>query len=86
MNIDLDPTEKILKDQNTVVFGEGSALDSIGLVNFITIIEERLEDETGNFITIADERALSFEDSPFRTIGTLKKYIETLLNEQRGGR
>jgi acyl carrier protein len=83
MNLDLDPKEKIVKDENTVVFGKDSSLDSIGLVNFITIIEEHLENETGNFVTIADERALSLEDSPFKTIGTLKNYIEVLLNEQQ---
>jgi len=84
MNLDLEPSEQITKDENTVVFGQNSTLDSIGLVNFITIIEERLEDETGNFVTIADERALSFDESPFRTIGSLKTYIEMLLNEQQG--
>jgi len=84
LNLDLDSEEKILKDENTVVFGENSGLDSIGLVNFITIIEERLEEETGHFVTIADERALSFEDSPFKTISTLRNYIEMLLNEQQG--
>lgn len=81
MNLDLEPSEKIEKKEDTVIFGIDSALDSIGLVNFITIIEQKIEEETGRFITIADERAMSMKNSPFKTVGTLKEYIELLINE-----
>ena len=81
MNLELDLSDQIEKNEDTVIFGIDSALDSIGLVNFITIIEQKIEEETGKFITIADERAMSMENSPFRTVGTLKEYIELLVNE-----
>ncbi len=81
MNLDLELLEKIEKKEDTVIFGIESALDSIGLVNFITIIEQKIEEETGRFITIADERAMSMKHSPFKTVGTLKEYIELLINE-----
>lgn len=81
MNLELDSSDQIEKNEDTVIFGIDSALDSIGLVNFITIIEQKIEEETGKFITIADERAMSMENSPFKTIGTLKEYIELLINE-----
>jgi hypothetical protein len=81
MNLELDSSDQIEKNEDTVIFGIDSALDSIGLVNFITIIEQKIEEETGKFITIADERAMSMENSPFKTVGTLKEYIELLINE-----
>jgi hypothetical protein len=81
LNIDLDLSDKIEKKEDTVIFGIDSALDSIGLINFITIIEQKIEEEIGKFITIADERAMSMENSPFKTVGTLKEYIEILINE-----
>lgn len=81
MNLELDSSDQIEKNEDTFIFGIDSALDSIGLVNFITIIEQKIEEETGKFITIADERAMSMENSPFRTVGTLKEYIELLINE-----
>lgn len=81
MNLELELTDQIEKNEDTVIFGIDSALDSIGLVNFITIIEQKIEEETGKFITIADERAMSMENSPFKTVGTLKEYIELLINE-----
>jgi acyl carrier protein len=72
---------EISKKINTKLFGSDSELDSIGLVNLITLIEENIEELTGNYIPIADERALSLESSPFKTVETLANYIEILLNE-----
>ena len=80
LNLDLESDEQIIKEESTTIFGNNSKLDSMGLVNLITIIEEKLEESTGNFISIADEKAMSLESSPFKTIGTLKDYISKLLN------
>jgi len=82
VNADLEPSSQIEKSEQSVIFGEESSLDSIELVNFITLLEQRLEDITGDFISIADERAMSMESSPFKTVGSLKTYIETLISEQ----
>jgi len=71
----------IAKDVNTKLFGADSELDSLGLVNLITSIEEGIEDLTGNYVPIADERAFSMESSPFKTVETLANYIEVLVNE-----
>jgi acyl carrier protein len=81
LNLDLEPSEQLKKDENSVIFGPESTLDSMGLVNLITLIEQRIEEKTGNFIAIADERAMSMQESPFKTVKTLKEYIEVLLNE-----
>jgi acyl carrier protein len=72
---------KILKDESTQLFGSDCDLDSLGLVNFISMIEDHIEDETGNYISIADERAFSMESSPFKTVGVLAEYIHGLVNE-----
>ncbi|MES2330144.1 MAG: acyl carrier protein [Bacteroidota bacterium] len=81
LNQDLEPGEQLEKNEEATIFGPDSKLDSMGLVNLITIIEEKLEKKTGRFISIADERAMSMEASPFKTIGTLKNYITDLINE-----
>lgn len=72
---------EILKDLDTKLFGIDSELDSILLVNLIVSIEEKVEEKTDRYIPIADERAFSLEESPFKSIGTLVDHIETLLNE-----
>jgi len=72
---------QISKELNTKLLGKDGGLDSIDLVNLITIIEEKVEDLTGNYIPIADERALSLEKSPFKTVESLVNYLEVLVNE-----
>ncbi|MDI5950753.1 hypothetical protein [Flavobacterium yafengii] len=71
----------IAKDLNTKLFGSDSELDSILLVNLIVAVEENIEELSGKYIPIADERAFSLEDSPFKSIETLADYIKVLLNE-----
>ncbi len=67
------------KSMDTVLFGKGGKLDSLGLVNLIVVTEQRIEEEFGVAITLADERALSRENSPFRSIGTLADYISSIM-------
>jgi acyl carrier protein len=81
LNLDLEIEDQIVKTESTSIFGADSKLDSMGLVNLITIIEEKIEEKTGKFISIADERAMSLDSSPFKTIESLKNYILILLNE-----
>jgi hypothetical protein len=68
VNLDLEDNEKIQKSEVSLIFSAGSSLDSLG-------------EETGDFLSIADERAMSMESSPFKSVKTLKKYIESILNE-----
>lgn len=82
LNLDLNDEEKIEKSESTEIFGSASRIDSMGLVNLITIIEEKLEEKTGKFISIADEKAMSLISSPFKNVQTLKNYIEDLVNEK----
>lgn len=71
----------IAKDVNTKLFGSDSELDSILLVNLIVAVEESIEELSGKYIPIADERAFSLENSPFKSIDSLADYIKILLNE-----
>ena len=82
MNLELDADSQIEKSETSVIFGSESNLDSMELVNLITLLEEKLEDASSKFISLADERAMSLESSPFKTVGTLKNYIETLISEE----
>ena len=81
LNRDL-PSESALEPAPaTVLFGRGSRLDSLGLVNLIVGVEGALADEFDVEITLADEKAMSQASSPFRTVATLVDYIVTRLEE-----
>ena len=71
------------KSSHTALLGQGSKLDSLGLINLIVAVEQNVEDKFDITITLADERAMSQEISPFRTVGSLADYIEMILVENK---
>jgi len=70
-------------DEATSLIGRNSVLDSLGLVNLIVSVEQKLSEDHDIAVTIADERAMSQEKSPFRTVGSVTDYIALLIQEQR---
>jgi acyl carrier protein len=70
---------RIAKQDEAVLLGESGSLDSFGLVNLVVALEQRLEDEFGVSVTLADEKAMSHSRSPFRTVATLRDYVQQLL-------
>ena len=69
-------------DESTRLIGKKGILDSLGLVTLIVSIEQKLQDDHEIAVTIADERALSMEKSPFLTVSSLSDYIALLIREQ----
>jgi acyl carrier protein len=63
---DLSPT--------TPLFGEAGFLDSMSLVSLVVAVEQAIEDRFGKTVSLADEKALSRHNSPYRTIGSLAEY------------
>lgn len=80
-NQELPQEEQLEKSADTLLFGESGRLDSLGLVNLIVLIEQEIEDEFDVSIIIADERAMSQERSPFKTVQRLADYISMLVGE-----
>ena len=66
-------------DDDTVVFGAESPLDSLGLVSFLSDIEQEIFEVHNKEIVIASEKAMSLNRSPFATVGLLTKFVEELL-------
>ncbi len=82
MNEGEHPDKQLGKSPETALYGKSSKLDSFGLVNLIVSVEERIQDETGLAVNLADEKALSQRNSPFLTVSTLTDYIMSLLGEK----
>ena len=66
-------------DPDTALYGSKSNIDSIGLVSIIVATEEKIEEEFGIAITLADEKAMSQNNSPFLSIRSLSDYIGNFL-------
>jgi acyl carrier protein len=65
--------------EGTVLLGEGGAVDSLGLVRLVMAVEQKLEDDFGRSVSLTDEKAMSQRNSPFRSVGALIEYAQTLV-------
>ena len=81
INLDL-VNKKISKSLGSELYGHEDLLDSFELVNFIVLVEEKIAQRLSETFALTDDKALSQDYSPFRTVSTLVDYIDTSLNEK----
>lgn len=81
INSILEEDRKLDNKTDTILYGHNSRLDSLGLVNLIVEVEQRLSDELNVTIDLTDEKALSQNNSPFLSVTTLCEYIFNHLKE-----
>ena len=79
LNEVLDPEERLAKSPDVALIGKDARVDSLGLVNLIVLVEEKIQQRFGVGITLVDERAMSLSKSPFRTLGSLAEFVEEQL-------
>ncbi len=58
----------------TELFGENGVLDSMGLVTLVVAVEQAIEDRFDKTVALADEKALSQANSPYKTVAALAQY------------
>jgi acyl carrier protein len=85
INAELPPDRQLNKTPETRLLGSQSVLDSLHLVSLLIGIEREVDDAFDVTLTLADERALSMKESPFRTIQSLANYIVELIDETKNG-
>jgi acyl carrier protein len=69
----LTPPETVTDD--TVLVGSDAVLDSLGVVQLIVEVEQRVEQTHNVSITLANDKAMSQRNSPFRTVGVLTDHV-----------
>ena len=79
VNLQLPQEHRIKKDPQADIYSENGGLDSLGLVNFIVVLEEKIGENFGKTPALANERTMSLKDTPFRTAGSLSDYILEIL-------
>ncbi len=68
-------------DRETVLVGTDAVIDSLGVVSLIVEIEQIVEAEHTVSIILANERAMSARNSPFRTVGVLSEHVVAMVTE-----
>ena len=74
INLSLPEDKQISANLDDVLYGDGSALDSIGLVNVVMAVEAHVADATGEDVMLASEAAMSRKRSPYRSLRALAEY------------
>jgi acyl carrier protein len=72
--------KQIVKSLETLFLSKDGGLDSLGLVSLIVATEEKIVDSLDAEITIADAKAMSQKNSPFKSVNSLADYILELLS------
>jgi len=80
LNKQLPKGVAVNKSPDAVLYGKTGKLESLDVVTLIMEVEDQIKAEFGASITIADDRAMSQENSPFLTVGSLTDYVAELLN------
>lgn len=68
-------------NDETILLGEDSVMDSFDFVSFVSTLEEKIADTFDKSITLVSEKAFSKKYSPFKTIDRITDYIIEILNE-----
>lgn len=80
LNQELEANIDVADGKDICLFGKNGVLDSLNLVNLIVSVEQEIEEIYGKSIILADEKAFSQRQSPFRSVETLALYIIDLIH------
>jgi D-alanine--poly(phosphoribitol) ligase subunit 2 len=75
------PGDRLSCGEDTVLYGSGGGLDSLGLVSLILEVEEAVNAQCGTPLVLADAQAMSQKRNPFRDVQSLADYVLRRLEE-----
>ena len=81
VNMQHPAARRMEKSERTKLFGEGSSLDSLGLVNLSVGLEQEISAKYNRELNLLEE-ALEDPANPFQCVGTLADYILKRLETQ----
>ncbi len=73
--------EQFEVNEETVLFGLGSQIDSLSLVSVIVDLEMHYSTELDLEFSLTDDRAMTREISPFDSVKNLTDYVYELISE-----
>tara|TARA_B100000963_G_C22136594_1_gene455675 strand:+ start:213 stop:503 length:291 start_codon:yes stop_codon:yes gene_type:complete len=79
MNDQLDL--KIEKSYETVIIGQGSKLDSLGVFTFVTDLEDQIENDFNQSISLINDDFLNGNTEHLENVNQLQKYLLPILEK-----
>lgn len=77
--LEYDELENVTAD--TPIFGGESGIDSLSLVSLVVEVEGNVNDAFDANVTLADEKAMSSRNSPYRNVASFTEFVLARLGE-----
>ena len=81
LNEELDYDELNHITAETPIFGGDSGIDSLSLVRLVVDVEGRVSEAFDAEVTLADEKAMSSRNSPYRTVASFTDFVVACLKD-----
>ena len=75
-NRQLPAERRLVKSPGTPLLGEGSVLDSLGLISLVVAFEEALDSACGIRFNLLEEEFLGDVTGPLRDVASLAAFVE----------
>tara|TARA_Y100001958_G_C20752118_1_gene235963 strand:+ start:69 stop:359 length:291 start_codon:yes stop_codon:yes gene_type:complete len=72
---------KIEKSYETVIIGQGSKLDSLGVFTFVTDLEDQIENDFNQSISLINDDFLNGNTEHLENVNQLQKYLLPILEK-----
>jgi acyl carrier protein len=72
-------------DEESVLLGSDTLIDSLGLVTVIIEVEQAVLERYDVSVSLVDDKAMSARNSPFRTVGSLADHAFAAVEELKTG-
>jgi hypothetical protein len=86
LNRQLPRKSRLALDDGAALFGPRSGLDSLGLVNLIVLVEQRVEDRWGVELGLTADALGTQDPAALGTVGAFRDLLWTLLSGKLDGR
>jgi len=82
LNEELEYEELNEVSSDTPIFGGDSGIDSLSLVRLVVEVEAEVSEAFDAEVTLADEKAMSSRNSPYRNVATFTDFVLVCLKER----
>ncbi len=83
LNRTLEEDKRLTRSLGTILFGPGGGkLDSLGMINFMLIIQNKINQTFQLKLTMFNERLLSQQEGNLRTVARLIDYVLNIVTQQ----
>ena len=75
VNIQQPPEYQLKLNKDEFLISDKSCIDSLGLITLLINIEEKISNKFKKNLNLLDEKFISEENTPFKTLGSLASWL-----------